>query len=67
MEEVKKEVNKEELGDCLMQLRFINDNLHFIRLGLISGECDEPEVIDNAVYLIEQNIDKVIERIDAAF
>jgi len=67
MEEAKKEVKKEELGDCLMQLRFINDNLHFIRLGLISGECDDTEIIDNAVYLIEKNIDKVIERMDTAF
>lgn len=63
---IEKTVDILELSDCLMQLNFINDNLHLVRWGLVSGECIDPKTIDNALYLINQNIESVIERIDAA-
>lgn len=56
-----------ELGECLMQLNFINDNLHCVRWGLAGGECSDPKIIDNALYIINQNIESVIERMEQSF
>lgn len=63
----KKEANVLELGECLMELNFINDNLHCVRWGLAGGECSDPNIIDNALYIVNLKLEEIIKRMEAAF
>lgn len=65
--ESKRNVNVLELGECLMELNFINDNLHCVRWGLAGGECSDPKIIDNALYIVNLKLEEIIKRMEAAF
>lgn len=40
--ESKRNINTLELGECLMELNFINDNLHCVRWGLAGESAQTP-------------------------
>ena len=61
-----KEVNRHDVCECLSELNFINDNLCCVRWGLASGDCANPKVIDNALYLLNCRLDEVIAKLDKA-
>ena len=58
-------INVAEIGDCTVRLNALCDNLFFIRLGL-RNEMGQPlpEVSDNAIYVIEEEIKRLANKID---
>lgn len=64
---IERTVDFSKLDDVLMQLSFINDNLHIVRTGIIEGEINNLRMIDNALYLINQNIDELIKVLESAY
>lgn len=64
---IERTVDFSKLDDVLMQLSFINDNLYIVRTGIIEGEINNLRMIDNALYLINQNIDELIKVLESAY
>ena len=54
-----------EIGDCKVRLEALCDNLFFIRIGL-RNEMGQPlpEVSDNAIYVIEEEIRRLANKIE---
>ena len=62
----KREVDRIEVSECLMELEYVNDNLNCVRWGLASGDCANPKVIDNALFLLNCRLDELITRLNKA-
>lgn len=61
----RKNINVAEIGDCTARLELLCDNLFLIRVGLRNEESSPlPEVIDNALAVVENEIRSLTEKID---
>lgn len=62
----KKDVDLGEVREILDELRGAADNLTCVRWGIAKSldVCINPELIDNALYLVNQRLDDLVERLD---
>lgn len=61
-----KDVNLFEIRELLDELKGAADNLTCVRWGIAKGleVCINPEMYDNALYMINQRLDDIVERLD---
>ena len=61
----RKNINVAEIGNCTARLEMLCDNLFLIRMALRNEECSPvPEVTDNAITVVEEEIKRLAEKID---
>ena len=61
----KENIDIVEIGDCTVRLELLCDNLFLIRVGLRNEESSPlPEVTDNALSVVENEIRRLTEKID---
>lgn len=61
-----KDVNLFEISELLDELKGATDNLTCVRWGIVKGleVCINPKMYDNALYMINQRLDDIVERLD---
>lgn len=62
----KKDVNLAEIRELLDELKGAADNLTCVRWGIAKSldVCINPELIDNALFFVNQRLDDIVERLD---
>lgn len=60
----KKDADLGEIREIFSELQFANDNLRCVRYGLANGDCVEPGVIDNALYLVNRHFDEMLDKLE---
>lgn len=62
---VRENIDVAEIGDCTVKLEMLCDSLFLIRLALRNEEGTPiPEVTDNAITVVEEEIKRLAEKID---
>lgn len=62
---VQKNIDVVEIGECLMRLRMLCDNMFMIRMALFNEDFHINEkVTDNALTVIEEEIRELTDKID---
>ena len=54
-----------DIDECSIHLRMLRHNLTLVRLGLNNKDfIPNPEVVDNAIYVVEEEMDRIADTID---
>ncbi len=62
---VQKNIDVVEIGDCLMRLRMLCDNMFMIRMALFNEDFNiDGKVTDNAIFVVEEEIRELTDKID---
>lgn len=62
---VQKNIDIVEIGECLMRLRMLCDNMFMIRMALFNEDFNiDGKVTDNALTVIEEKIRELTDKID---
>lgn len=60
----RKNIDVAEIGDCAIRLEMLCDNLFLIRVALRTEDSFIPEVTDNAITIVEEEIKRLAAKID---
>ena len=60
----RKNIDVAEIGDCATRLEMLCDNLFLIRVALRTEDSFVPEVTDNAITIVEEEIKRLAAKID---